>query len=77
VIGKRYSVIGERDVADERSPITSVLFALKKGLLSMNHWKDEPWKGVFPATFCPFREDYSLDEEGLRSYIGQLCEVVN
>jgi len=26
------------------------------------------WSGVFAATLCPFREDYSIDEEGLRDY---------
>jgi dihydrodipicolinate synthase/N-acetylneuraminate lyase len=41
------------------------------------HWKEHPWAGVFPATMCPFHEDESLDEQGLRrpglsirSYLG-------
>lgn len=29
---------------------------------------ENPWSGVFAATLCPFREDYSIDEEGLRAY---------
>ena len=32
-----------------------------------------PWSGVFAATLCPFREDESLDEPGLRRYIHKLC----
>jgi 4-hydroxy-tetrahydrodipicolinate synthase len=31
--------------------------------------------GVFPATLCAFHEDESIDEEGLRSYIRDLCTV--
>jgi len=31
--------------------------------------------GVFPATLCTFRGDESIDEEGLREYIRDLCEV--
>jgi 4-hydroxy-tetrahydrodipicolinate synthase len=27
------------------------------------------WFGVFPATLCPFHEDYSVDEDGLQSYL--------
>ena len=27
------------------------------------------WSGVFAATLCPFHEDYSLDEDGLREYL--------
>lgn len=34
-----------------------------------------PWMGVFPATLCPFHEDESIDEEGLRAYIAGLCAV--
>lgn len=29
---------------------------------------EAPWNGVYAATLCPFREDYSIDEEGLRQY---------
>jgi len=29
----------------------------------------ELWSGVFAATLCPFHEDYSIDEEGLRTYL--------
>ncbi len=28
---------------------------------------EHPWSGVFPATLCPFRDDYSIDEAGLRA----------
>ena len=31
--------------------------------------------GVFPATLCAFHEDESIDEEGLREYIRELCLV--
>jgi 4-hydroxy-tetrahydrodipicolinate synthase len=41
----------------------------------MSHWSDHPWAGVFPATLCPFREDESIDEDGLRRYIGELARV--
>src|SRR5690349_3113734 len=27
---------------------------------------EEPWSGVFAATLCPFHDDYSIDEVGLR-----------
>jgi len=30
------------------------------------------FKGVFPAIITPFKEDFSLDEEGLRSNIEHL-----
>jgi 4-hydroxy-tetrahydrodipicolinate synthase len=36
---------------------------------------DEPWSGVFAATLCPFHEDYTIDEEGLRSYVRYLASV--
>jgi 4-hydroxy-tetrahydrodipicolinate synthase len=38
-------------------------------------WKTNPWMGVFPATLCPFHEDESIDEAGLRAYIASLCAV--
>ena len=31
--------------------------------------------GVFPATLCPFHEDETIDEAGLRAYIAKLCQV--
>jgi dihydrodipicolinate synthase/N-acetylneuraminate lyase len=31
--------------------------------------------GVFPATLCPFHEDESIDEAGLRAYIRELVAV--
>lgn len=34
-----------------------------------------PWTGVFPATLCPFHEDESLDEQGLRAYFAELAVV--
>jgi len=36
---------------------------------------DSPWAGVMPATLCPFREDDSLDEEGLAAYVSYLASV--
>lgn len=41
----------------------------------MNQQEDQPWAGVFPATLCPFHEDESIDEEGLRSYMRELAAV--
>ena len=41
----------------------------------MNRQEDQPWAGVFPATLCPFHEDESIDEEGLRSYMRELAAV--
>ena len=35
----------------------------------------QPWSGVFPATLCPFLDDETIDEEGLRSYFRELAEV--
>jgi 4-hydroxy-tetrahydrodipicolinate synthase len=39
------------------------------------NWNDHPWSGVFPATLCPFHEDESIDEQGLRAYIAELAAV--
>lgn len=36
---------------------------------------ENPWSGVFAATLCPFRADYSIDEEGLRAYARYLADV--
>ena len=36
---------------------------------------DHPWDGVFAATLCPFRDDLSIDEEGLRAYTRYLAAV--
>ncbi len=36
---------------------------------------DHPWKGVFAATLCPFRDDLSIDEDGLRAYTRYLASV--
>jgi 4-hydroxy-tetrahydrodipicolinate synthase len=36
---------------------------------------EHPWSGVFAATLCPFKEDYSIDEEGLRDYACYLTSV--
>lgn len=38
-------------------------------------WRTKPWTGVFPATLCAFHEDESVDDEGLREYIGELARV--
>lgn len=39
------------------------------------NYKEHPWMGVFPATLCAFHDDESIDEDGLRGYIGELCAV--
>jgi len=39
------------------------------------NYKEHPWMGVFAATLCAFGEDQSLDEQGLRGYIRDLCAV--
>lgn len=36
---------------------------------------DKPWTGVLPATLCPFHEDDSIDEQGLRDYVRYLASV--
>lgn len=36
---------------------------------------EQPWTGVMPATLCPFHADYSVDEEGLRTYVRYLASV--
>ena len=36
---------------------------------------EHPWGGVFAATLCPFREDYSIDEEGLCRYARHLANT--
>ena len=36
---------------------------------------DQPWTGVLPATLCPFNEDDSIDEIGLRDYVSYLASV--
>jgi len=36
---------------------------------------EHTWSGVFAATLCPFKEDYSLDEGGLRAYARYLASV--
>jgi 4-hydroxy-tetrahydrodipicolinate synthase len=38
-------------------------------------YRTHPWMGVFPATLCPFNEDESLDEPGLRAYFSWLCAI--
>jgi 4-hydroxy-tetrahydrodipicolinate synthase len=38
-------------------------------------WHTHPWMGVFAATLCPFHEDESIDEEGLRVYIDELAAI--
>jgi 4-hydroxy-tetrahydrodipicolinate synthase len=36
---------------------------------------EHTWSGVFAATLCPFHEDYSIDEEGLRAYVRYIAGV--
>jgi 4-hydroxy-tetrahydrodipicolinate synthase len=40
-----------------------------------NSWRTNPWTGVFAATLCPFHEDESIDETGLREYVREVAEV--
>lgn len=40
-----------------------------------DNWRNQPWTGVYPATLCAFCEDESIDEDGLRGYIGELARV--
>jgi len=35
----------------------------------------DDWRGVFPATLCPFHEDESLNESGLYDYLRELAVV--
>ena len=35
----------------------------------------KPWTGVLPATLCPFNDDDSIDETGLREYVRYLASV--
>ncbi|MCY4020434.1 MAG: dihydrodipicolinate synthase family protein [Chloroflexi bacterium] len=35
----------------------------------------KPWTGVLPATLCPFNDDDSIDEIGLRDYVQYLAAV--
>lgn len=41
----------------------------------MTDWRKQEWAGVFPATLCPFLDDESIDEEGLKSYITDLIQT--
>ncbi len=36
---------------------------------------NKPWTGVLPATLCPFNDDDSIDEPGLRAYFRYLASV--
>ena len=36
---------------------------------------DFNWTGVLPATLCPFKDDDSIDEQGLRDYVRYLASV--
>ena len=31
------------------------------------------WRGTYAATLCPFKEDYRIDEDGLRTYVQYLA----
>lgn len=35
----------------------------------------KPWTGILPATLCPFNDDDSIDEIGLRDYVRYLASV--
>ena len=43
--------------------------------MSATDWLEDPWKGVLPATLCPFHDDESIDEEGLATYLAELAAV--
>ena len=36
---------------------------------------EKPWTGILPATLCPFNDDDSIDEIGLREYAQYLASV--
>ena len=36
---------------------------------------ETPFHGIYPATICPFKTDYSLDESALRQHIETLADV--
>jgi len=36
---------------------------------------EHAWSGVFAATLCPFKDDYRIDEQGLRDYVRYLAGV--
>ena len=36
---------------------------------------EKPWTGILPATLCPFNDDDSIDEIGLRDYVAYLASV--
>jgi len=38
-------------------------------------WRSHDWAGVFAATLCAFREDETLEEEGLSDYFMDLARV--
>jgi 4-hydroxy-tetrahydrodipicolinate synthase len=79
------------DISDHRElrPITSLnqpmfpmtTFAKVRAVSPMKSpelqqdWRKRPWTGVYAATLCAFRDDESLDEEGLSHYIRGLVEV--
>lgn len=39
------------------------------------NWRNHLWTGVFPATLCPFHNDESIDETGLRLYLRDILSV--
>jgi 4-hydroxy-tetrahydrodipicolinate synthase len=38
-------------------------------------WRTHPWTGVFAATLCAFREDESIDEDGLTRYFREVART--
>ena len=42
---------------------------------SLENWRSHPWAGVFAATLCPFHQDESIDEVGLRTYLSEVVAV--
>jgi 4-hydroxy-tetrahydrodipicolinate synthase len=41
----------------------------------MSHRNPEIWRGVFPATLCPFHADETIDTDGLYHYLRGLASV--
>ena len=36
---------------------------------------DAPFNGIYPATLCPLRDDYSIDEDALGGHISSMADV--
>ena len=36
---------------------------------------DAPFNGIYPATLCPLRDDYSIDEDALAKHVSSMADV--